>query len=224
VNERLARHYGIPNVYGSHFRRVRLPDENRRGLLGHGSVLTVTSLADRTTVVGRGKWILENIIGAPPPAPPPDVPPLQEKKGEQPLTLRQRMEQHRSNAVCASCHARMDPLGFALENFDATGQWRTQEDGAPVDASAVLPDGTRFEGPAGLRQMLLSQPERIATAATEKLLIYALGRGLEYNDAPAVRAIVREAGKDRYSLQALILGVARSAPFQMRTMEPGTAR
>ncbi|HEV8319245.1 MAG TPA: DUF1592 domain-containing protein [Vicinamibacterales bacterium] len=219
VNERLARHYGIPNVYGSHFRRVRLADENRRGLLGHGSVLTVTSLADRTTVVGRGKWILENIIGAPPPAPPPDVPPLQEKKGERPLTLRQRMEQHRSNAVCASCHARMDPLGFALENFDATGQWRTQEDGVPIDASAVLPDGTRFDGPAGLRRMLLSQPELIAMAATEKLLIYALGRGLEYYDAPTVRAIVRDAAKDRYSLQSLILGVARSAPFQMRSLE-----
>jgi hypothetical protein len=147
------------------------------------------------------------------------VPPLQEKKGERPLTLRQRMEQHRSNAVCASCHARMDPLGFALENFDATGQWRTQEDGVPIDASAVLPDGTRFDGPAGLRRMLLSQPELIAMAATEKLLIYALGRGLEYYDAPTVRAIVRDAAKDRHSLQSLILGVARSAPFQMRSLE-----
>jgi hypothetical protein len=219
VNERLARHYGIPNVYGSHFRRVHLSDENRRGLLGHGSVLTVTSLADRTTVVGRGKWILENIIGAPPPAPPPDVPPLQEKKGEKPLTLRQRMEQHRGNPVCASCHARMDPLGFALENFDATGQWRTQEDGAPIDASAVLPDGTTFVGPVGLRRMLLSQPELIATAATEKLLIYALGRGIEYYDAPTIRAVVQGAESDRYILQSLILGIVKSTPFQMRTSD-----
>jgi hypothetical protein len=217
VNERLARHYGIPNVYGSHFRRVQIPDENRRGLLGQGSILTVTSLADRTTVVGRGKWILENILGAPPPPPPPDVPPLQEKKSDgRVLTLRERMEQHRGNPVCASCHARMDPLGFALENFDATGQWRTLEDGHRIDASAVLPDGTKFEGPKGLRDMLLGQREQIATAVTEKLLTYALGRGLEYYDAPAVRAIVRDAAP-RYSLQSLVIGVVRSVPFNMRT-------
>jgi mono/diheme cytochrome c family protein len=220
VNERLARHYGIPNVYGSHFRRVKVTDDNRRGLLGHGSILTVTSLADRTTVVGRGKWILENILGAPPPPPPPDVPPLQEKKdGGKALTLRERMEQHRANPVCASCHARMDPLGFALENFDATGQWRTREDGVPIDASAVLPDGTKFEGPAGLRGMLLSQPEQIATAVTEKLLIYALGRGIDYYDAPTVRGIVRESARTKYTLQSLILGIAKSTPFQMRTAE-----
>jgi mono/diheme cytochrome c family protein len=225
LNERLARHYGIPNVYGSHFRRVQIPDENRRGLLGQGSILTVTSLADRTTVVGRGKWILENILGAPPPAPPPNVPPLQEKKSSgKPLTLRERMEQHRANPVCASCHARMDPLGFALENFDATGQWRTQEDGVQIDASAVLPDGTKFEGPKGLRGMLLGQPEQIATAATEKLLTYALGRGLEYYDAPAVRAIVREAAQGQYKLQSLILGVVKSVPFQMRSSESPDAQ
>jgi len=220
VNERLARHYGIPHVYGPHFRRVKLPDENRRGLLGQGSILTVTSLADRTTVVGRGKWILENVLGAPPPPPPPNVPPLAENKNSgKVLSLRERMEQHRANPVCASCHARMDPLGFALENFDATGQWRTLEGGKPIDVSAVLPDGTKFEGPAGLRGMLLSQPEQIATAATEKLLIYALGRGIEHYDTPAVRKIVREAAGTNYSLQALILGITKSTPFQMRKTE-----
>jgi mono/diheme cytochrome c family protein len=220
LNERLARHYGIPYVHGSHFRRVTIADENRRGLLGHGSILTVTSLADRTTVVGRGKWVLENLLGAPPPAPPPDVPPLVESKsGGKVLTLRERMQQHRANPVCASCHARMDPLGFALENFDATGQWRTMEAGAPIDASADLPDGTRFEGPGGLRKMLLGQPEQVATATTEKLLTYALGRGLAYYDLPAVRKIVNTAAADGYKLQSMILGVVNSVPFRMKTAE-----
>jgi len=224
VNERLARHYGYPNVYGSHFRRVTIPDENRRGLLGQGSILTVTSLADRTTVVGRGKWILENLLGAPPPPPPPNVPPLAETKGTgKVLSLRERMEQHRANPVCASCHARMDPLGFALENFDATGQWRAQENGKPVDSSAVLPDGTKFAGPAGLRNMLLSQPEALVTAVTEKLLMYGLGRGLEYYDAPAIRKIAREAAASNYGIQSLVVGIVKSTPFQMRRVEPGTA-
>ena len=222
LNERLARHYGIPHVYGSQFRRVAIADENRRGLLGHGSILTVTSLADRTTVVGRGKWILENLLGAPPPAPPPDVPPLPEHKtGGKVLTLRERMQQHRANTVCASCHARMDPLGFALENFDATGQWRTREAGTPVDATAELPDGSRFEGPAGLRQMLLGQSEQVATATTEKLLTYALGRGLAYYDLPAVRKIVQSAAKDDYKFQTVVLGVVNSVPFRMKTKELG---
>jgi mono/diheme cytochrome c family protein len=219
VNERLAKHYGIPNVYGSHFRRVTIADPNRRGLLGHGSILTVTSLADRTTVVGRGKWILENLLGAPPPPPPADIviPPLQENKpGGKVVSVRARMEQHRANPVCASCHARMDPLGFALENFDATGQWRTYDGDVPIDSSAVLPDGTKIEGPTGLRAMLLNDPEQIVTAVTERLLTYALGRGVEYYDAPAVRRIVRDAATSGYSLQALILGVAGSTPFQMR--------
>jgi mono/diheme cytochrome c family protein len=222
VNERLARHYGIPYVYGPQFRRVTIADENRRGLLGHGSILTVTSLADRTTVVGRGKWILENLLGAPPPAPPPDVPPLAESKsGGKVLTLRERMQQHRANTVCASCHARMDPLGFALENFDATGQWRTMEAGAPIDAAAELPDGTRFEGPGGLRKMLLGQSEQVATATTEKLLTYALGRGLGYYDLPAVRKIVHSAANDGYKFQSVILGVVNSVPFRMKTAESG---
>jgi mono/diheme cytochrome c family protein len=222
VNERLAKHYGIPHVYGSHFRRVAIADENRRGLLGQGSILTVTSLADRTTVVGRGKWILENLLAAPPPAPPPDVPPLPEQKNNgKVLTLRERMQQHRANPVCASCHARMDPLGFALENFDATGQWRTREAGNVVDASAELPDGTRFEGPAGLRKMLLSQPEQVATATTEKMLTYALGRGLSYYDLPAVRKIVGAAASDDYRFQTVVLGVANSVPFRMKQKELG---
>jgi mono/diheme cytochrome c family protein len=217
VNERLAKHYGISNVYGSHFRRVTLADENRRGLLGQGSILTVTSLADRTTVVGRGKWILDNLLGAPPPPPPGNVPPLKENQtGGQVLSLRERMEQHRANAVCASCHARMDPLGFALENFDATGQWRARESDKPIDASAALPDGTSFDGPAGLRNWILNQPGQVVAAMTEKLLIYALGRGLEYYDAPAVRKIVRDAAGDNYRFQTLIAGVVRSTPFQMR--------
>ena len=220
VNERLAKHYGIPNVYGSHFRRVTLNDENRRGLLGQGSFLTVTSLADRTTVVGRGKWVLDNILGAPPPPPPPNVPPLKENQsGGKVLSLRERMEQHRANPVCASCHSRMDPLGFALENFDATGQWRSRKGDKPIDASADLPDGTKFDGPAGLRKWILSQPGQVVSAITEKLLIFALGRGLEYYDAPAVRKIVRDAASDNYRFQTLILGVVQSAPFQMRMTE-----
>jgi mono/diheme cytochrome c family protein len=224
VNERLARHYGIPYVYGGHFRRVSIPDENRRGLLGQGSVLTVTSLADRTTVVGRGKWILENLLGAPPPPPPTNVPPLAENKGGgRPLSLRERMEQHRANPVCASCHARMDPLGFALENFDATGQWRALENDKPIDNSAVLPDGTSFAGPTGLRELLLGQSESIVTAVTEKLLMYSLGRGLEYYDAPAVRKVVRESKASNYAIQSLIVGIVKSTPFQMRKVEADAA-
>ncbi|PYR37768.1 MAG: hypothetical protein DMF90_05655 [Acidobacteria bacterium] len=217
VNERLAKHYGIPNVYGSQFRRVAWPDENRRGLLGQGSFLTLTSLADRTTVVGRGKWILDNILGAPPPAPPPNVPPLKENKdGGKVLTLRERMEQHRANPVCASCHSRMDPLGFALENFDATGQWRARDGDATIDASAALPDGSRFDGPRGLRSWIMAHPDQIVTAVTEKLLIYALGRGIEYYDAPAVRRIVKDAARSDNSFQSLIVGIATSTPFEMR--------
>ena len=228
LNEALAKHYGIPGVYGSHFRRVTLPDEQRRGLLGQGSILTVTSYADRTSVVGRGKWILENILGAPPPPPPPNVPALKANTDQtgKVLTMRERMAQHRANPVCAGCHARMDPLGFALENFDATGRWRTTEhqvtqylatdNFAPIDASAVLPDGTTFAGPAGLRGWLLTHPEQIVFTLTEKLLTYAVGRGLEYYDAPAVRGIVRDAERRDASLVSLIIGVVKSPPFQMR--------
>ena len=217
INERLAKHYGIPNVYGSHFRRVPLTDGHRRGLLGQGGFLTATSLADRTTVVARGKWILDNLLGSPPPQPPPNIPPLKEKEsGGRVLSLRERMEQHRASPECASCHAQMDPLGFALENFDATGQWRTREGDRPIDASAVLPDGSTLDGPDGLRNWLVGRPDQVVSTVTEKLLVYSLGRGLEYYDAPAVRQVVRTAAADNYKLSSLILGVAQSAPFQMR--------
>ena len=225
VNERLAKHYGIPHVYGSRFRRVTVTDENRFGVLGHGSFLTTTSHSNKTSVVGRGKWILEHLLGAPPPPPPPNVSTAlpDNTPGGKVVSMRERMAQHRANAVCANCHARMDPLGFALENFDATGQWRTQEGYQPIDASAVLSDGTTFDGPAGLRTWLISHPEQIVTTATEKLLTYALGRGVEYYDAPAVRTITRRAARSNYSLSSLIVGVAESVPFQMRRA-PGEAR
>jgi hypothetical protein len=218
LNQRLAQHYGIPNVYGSQFRKVMLTDPNRGGLLGQGSILTVTSYPNRTSVVQRGKWILENLLGAPPPPPPPDVPELQPHgKDGKPLTMRQQMEEHRANPVCASCHSRMDPLGFALENYDGVGKWRDQDSGNTIDASGKLPDGTTFVGPAGLKKILLTnrRDEFVATA-TEKLLLYALGRGLEYYDRPAVRSIARQAAKDDYRMSALITAIVKSTPFQMR--------
>ena len=217
VDERLARHYGIPNVRGSHFRRVALADDARGGLLGHGSILTVTSYANRTSPVNRGKWVLENILGTPPPPPPPDVPDLETAEGGQALSMREAMEQHRANPVCASCHRLMDPLGLALENFDAIGRWRDRgETRARIDATGELPDGTPFDGPAGLKDALLRHPERFVTTVTEKLMTYALGRGIEYYDAPAVRGIVRGAAEGGYRLSSLVKGVVRSAPFQMR--------
>ena len=219
VNERLAQHYGIPNVRGSHFRRVALDDADaaRGGLLGHGSILTVTSYANRTSPVNRGKWVLENILGTPPPPPPPDVPELETAEGAEPLSMREAMEQHRANPVCASCHRLMDPLGLSLEPFDAIGRWRDREaGGAAIDASGELPDGTPFDGPSGLRAALLRHPDRFVTTVTEKLMTYALGRGIEHYDAPAIRAIVRDAARDDYRLSALVKGVARSTPFQMR--------
>jgi hypothetical protein len=218
VNERLADHYGIPNIKGDHFRRVTLgPDSKRRGLLGQGSILTVTSYPDRTSPVVRGKWILENLLGTPPPPPLPNVPPLRatDTSGTV-LPMRQRMERHRSNPVCASCHAMMDPLGLSLENFDAIGRWRTLgESSAPIDASGAAPDGTRFDGPDGLRTVLLSSDRFVATL-TEKMMTYALGRGLAYYDAPSVRAILREAARDDYRLSSLIVGIVQSPPFKTR--------
>jgi hypothetical protein len=218
VNQRLAEHYGIPNVYGSQFRRVTLSDPDRGGLLGQGSILTVTSYPDRTSVVQRGKWILENLLGTPPPPPPANVPDLKPHgKDGKLLTLRAAMEQHRADPICASCHAKMDPLGFALENYDGVGKWRTQEAGSPIDATGVLPDGTRFDGPAGLRKALLTtHREEFISTVTTKLLTYALGRGVEYYDQPAVRAIDREAARDNYTLTALISAIVKSTPFQMR--------
>jgi mono/diheme cytochrome c family protein len=217
VNERLAEHYGIPKVYGSQFRQIAVTDPNRRGLLGHGSVLTLTSYPNRTSVVQRGKWILENLLGTPPPPPPPDVPELQAKKDGMALSLRQQMEAHRSNAVCAACHARMDPIGFALENYDAIGKWRSEDAGIAIDASGTLPDGTAFQGAAGLTQLLLTKyKDDFVRTATEKLLTYALGRGVEYYDNPATRAIAREAAREDYRFSALVLAVVKSKPFQMR--------
>ncbi len=217
VNERLAEHYGIPKVYGSQFRRVTLTDPNRRGLLGKGSILTVTSNPNRTSVVLRGKWILENLLGTPPPPPPANVPELEAKKDGKPLGLRAAMEQHRSNAVCAACHARMDPIGFALENYDGVGKWRDEESGIRIDASGKLPDGAEFSGPAGLTQLMVTKyREDFVRTVTERLMTYALGRGVEHYDNPTVRAIARQAAADNYRLSSLIISIVKSTPFQFR--------
>ena len=219
LNGRLALHYGIPGIDGSHFRRVALSDDSPRiGLLGKGSILTLTSHATRTSPVKRGKWALDNIIGAPPPPPPPNVPALEESKGEEPTTLREQMEQHRKNPVCASCHSKIDPAGFALENFDAIGRYRTidRESNKPVDPAGVLPDGFEFDSLASFRAAVVRHPERFVITMTEKLLTYALGRGLEYYDMPSVRAIVRDAAEDDYQFSSIILGVVESLPFQMK--------
>ena len=217
LNERLARHYGIDGVYGSHLRRVLLSGDRRMGLLGHGSVLTVTSYPDRTSVVLRGKWILENLLGSPPPPPPPNVPPLEENTpGARPASLRERMEQHRSNPVCASCHNRMDVLGFALEHYDAVGRWRETDGGAPIDASITLA-GRPVDSPHAFREALLGHgQDSFVRTVVEKLLTYALGRGLRYTDAPTVRDLVRDLTGNEYRWSALVLGIVESAPFQMR--------
>ena len=221
VDERLARHYGIPGVYGPRFRRVEWNDDRRRGLLGQGSILTVTSLATRTSPVVRGKWVLENLLGTPPPPPPPDVPELEEQAESGGATsLRARLEAHRANPVCSGCHSRMDPLGFALENFDAVGQWRDADaGGAPIDTAGVLPDGAAFDGLPELRDILHGRSGEFVATVTEKLLTYALGRGAEHYDRPAIRAIVREAAADDYRWSSIILGITRSLPFQMRRSE-----
>jgi cytochrome c5 len=217
VNERLARHYGIPNVYGPHFRRVTLEDDARRGLLGKGGVLLVSSHADRTSPVVRGKWILDNLLGMPPPPAPADVPPFpEEAPGGGPQTVRARMEHHRASPACAGCHSLMDPLGLALENFDAVGSWRSAEEGTPIDASGRLWDGTRIDGVVSLRDALLERPELLVITITEKLLTYALGRSLRHEDMPAVRTIVRAARRDGYRFSSLVEGIAASVPFQMR--------
>ncbi len=219
VNERLAKHYGIPHVYGSHFRRVSFADDparQRGGLLRHGSILTVTSYATRTSPVIRGHWILANLVGAPPPPPPPNVPSLDDNTVSASLPIRERLAEHRKNPTCASCHNVMDPVGFALENFDAVGRWRTTEDRQPVDASGGLPDGSKAHGVAELERGLLQRPELFAGTVTEKLLIFALGRGVAPHDAPAVRQIVRRAQADNFRFSSLILGIVNSTPFQMR--------
>jgi hypothetical protein len=220
VNERLAQHYGIPNVYGNRFRRVLLNGEQRGGLLGQGSVLLATSYPNRTSVVVRGKWILNNMMGTPPPAPPPNVPPLKESGANgKPTSIRERMEEHRKNPNCAVCHVRMDPLGFALENYDATGKWRAISDGVAVDASAALPDGTRFEGMAGLRQLLADHREQFAETFIEKLMTYALGREIESYDLPAIRKIRLQTAASNYRWSAIVTGIVESLPFQKSIVE-----
>jgi hypothetical protein len=224
VNERLAKHYGIPNVHGSDFRRVTLPPGSPRGgLLGQGSILTITSYANRTSPVNRGKWVLENLLSAPPPPPPPNVPALKtEGNTGKTLTMRDAMIQHRANPACASCHARMDPIGFAMENFDAIGRWRDQDAGNPIDPSGVFPGGEKFDGMAGLKAALLSHPEEFVSTITEKLMMYGIGRNVQYYDRPAIRAIVKQAARNNYTFASLVLGVVESAPFQMRETPAAT--
>jgi cytochrome c551/c552 len=228
VDERLARHYGIPNVYGSQFRRVTLGDQfaARRGLLGKGSILLVTSEADRTSPVLRGKWVLMNLLGTIPPDPPPNVPPLKQSDkmaNGQPvpleISMRERMQEHRANPACAACHKQMDPVGFALENFDAVGKWRTLEFGKPLDVTGEFSDGVKFDGANGLRQSLLRFSPQFVRTVTEKLMVYALGRGVEYQDMPMVRSIVRDAGKNNYRFSSLVLGIVKSPPFNMNVKE-----
>jgi Protein of unknown function (DUF1588)/Protein of unknown function (DUF1585)/Protein of unknown function (DUF1592) len=225
VNERLAAHYGIPNVYGSQFRRVKLDGDLdvRRGLLGKGGVELVTSVSDRTSPVQRGKWVMTNLLGIVPPDPPPNVPALKEVSavgGVQ--TMRQQMEAHRANPACAGCHKMMDPIGFALENFDGIGKWRTKDAGQKVDASSQLTDGTKIDGVVDLRNALLRYSPQFARVVTEKLLTYALGRGVEYQDMPVVRAIVRDAARNDYRFSSLIQGIVKSEPFQMNRKREAT--
>ena len=217
LNERLAKHYGVPHVYGADFRSVAVPEGERGGLLRHGSILTVTSYANRTSPVLRGKWVLENLLGTPPPPQPPNVPALEDNTVSASLPIRERLAAHRANAACASCHKLIDPPGFSLENYDAVGRWRTLDDGRPVDAAGGMPDGSRFDGPDGLEAALLARPEVFVTTLTEKLLTFGLGRGVEYYDGPAVREILRNARAADYRFSDLVVAIVGSTPFQMRT-------
>jgi len=219
VNERLAKHYGIPGVSGEHFRRVNYPDDTRRGVLGHASILTMTSHAGRTSPVLRGKWVMEVLLGTPPPPPPPGIPDLEEvdeAAGGRMLTTRERMEQHRASPTCNSCHRFMDPIGLALDNFGVTGKWRTRENGSPLDTRGELYDGTPITGPADLRRALLNRPIPLIRTFTENLFAYALGRRVEHFDQPTVRAIARAAEADDYRMSAFILGVVKSDAFRMQ--------
>jgi hypothetical protein len=219
VNERLARHYGIPGIYGSRFRRVLLTDQNRRGLLGQGSFLSLTSAANRTSPIIRGKYVISNLLNVPPLPPPPVVPQLEESAPkDRPSTVREQLELHRANPVCASCHRNIDPIGFALENFNAVGQWQNEtKDGLKIDSAGVLFDGTPVDGPVALRKALLARPEVFVGTVTEKMMTYALGRGLDPVDLPVVRGVMRSAAKDHYPMQSIILGIVQSSAFQMRT-------
>ncbi|MEI9815364.1 MAG: DUF1588 domain-containing protein [Acidobacteriota bacterium] len=216
MNERVARHYGVEGIYGPRFRRVKVSEE-RRGLLGQASILAVTSYTTRTSPVLRGKWILSNLLNTPPPPPPPDVPALKENTaGVKPSSVRERLELHRANPACAVCHKIMDPLGFALENFDATGRWRSMDAGNKIESSGVLLDGTPVDGPIALRKALLARPTVFPATFTDKLMTYALGRGLDYNDMPALRAVVRDASTNEYKFSSIVLGIVKSAPFQKK--------
>ena len=219
VNERLARHYGIPGVYGSRYRKVTVDGNQRGGLLGHGGLMMVTSYPNRTSPVLRGKFVLENLLGGPPPEPPPNVPALETSSDGKVLTMREAMVMHRENPACRVCHAAMDPIGFSLENYDVVGKWRLEFAGQPIDASGLLPDGNTFDGPGGLRGLLLERPDDLVGTITEKLMRFALGRSLEYYDMPEVRAVVRAASEDDYRWSSIILGVIESTPFQMRRTE-----
>jgi hypothetical protein len=218
LNERLARHYGVANVYGTQFRRIVVTNEARKGLLGHGSVLALTSQNNRTSPVLRGKYVLTNILGTPPPSPPAVVPPLDENPGKA-KTMRDRMEEHRRSPACSGCHKLMDPIGLALENFDGIGRWRTVDNGAIIDPASQLADGTQIDGPVALRQAILRKPDMFARNVTEMLLSYGLGHGIEYHDMPFVRAIVKDAARSGYRFSSLVLGIVKSAPFQSRRSE-----
>jgi hypothetical protein len=219
LNERVAKHYGIPGIRGSYFRRYTFPEGSPRGgLLGQGSLLTITSYANRTSAVLRGKWVLQNLLASPPPPPPPNVPSLKTEGAEpgRTLTMREAMTAHRANPACAGCHARMDPIGFAMEKFDAVGKWREQDNGNAIDASGVLPDGRKFDGIAGLKKELLRNPDHFVSALTENLLMYALGRNTQYYDEPAIRQVVHSAARKQYSFVALVTEVVKTPAFQMR--------
>jgi hypothetical protein len=224
LNERLAEHYGVKGIYGNEFRRVKLDDPNRYGLLGQASILAVTSYPNRTSPTIRGKWVLEQLLGSPPPPPPPNVPSLKDDATAQKMSMRQRMEQHRANPTCAVCHRLMDPLGFALENYDGLGSWRDSAGlgSGPIDASGVLPDGTPFNGPAGLRDVLMKKKDMFVETFTERLLTYALGRGVEEYDHTALRKIARGAAADNQKWSSIILGIVNSTPFQMRRASDGS--
>jgi hypothetical protein len=219
LNDRLAKHYGVAGVYGSHFRRVTFADGVRGGLLGQAAVLTATSYPNRTSPVLRGRWLLDTVLGSPPPPPPPDVPTLEQASPGRRLNQREQMEAHRKNPACATCHVRMDPLGFSLEQFDALGQWRVATDAGPIDASATLPDGSRFDGVRGLRAFLAGHREDFVRTFTEKLLAYALGRGLEPTDMPAVRRIVRDAASQNQQWSSIVNGIVASMPFRFASSE-----
>jgi len=218
LNERLAKHYGVPNVYGMQFRKVPVTDDARKGLLGHGSILSLTSQANRTSPVLRGKYVLTNILGTPPPEPPANVPPLNETPGKA-LSMRDRMEEHRRSPACAGCHKLMDPIGLAMENFDGIGRWRTEDNGARIDTTSQLADGTSINGPASLREAILRRPDMFAKNMTEQLMVYALGHGLEYYDMPYVRAALKDAARTNYRFSSLVIGIVKSVPFQRRRSE-----